>query len=309
MLYIILNAKSKTRVKTVYRQVDRMLGGTLSIVAGAIQSFSQAHAAEAAASIAYYALFSFFPLLIFLIGSVSSVLENEPVQQMVLDTVEQTLPTAQGLVKENIERVLRVRGTVQIAGTVGLLWSASAVFTVLAHNINRAWHTAEDRNFLFGRLVALAMIASLTGLLVLWIIFTTIFNLLPLFEIPIAGIIIYDTFIWEFLSRLIPWLVIFVTFLNLYRWIPNTKVRWWEAIWGAGVAAVGWELANSAFGWYLTSGLASYQLVYGSLGALVALMLWIYLSSLIVLFGAHLSATIANHTRLRQEEESPPSEA
>ena len=72
---------------------------------------------------------------------------------------------------------------------------------------------------------------------------------------------------------------------------------------GAAVAAVGWELANGAFKWYLTSGLARYQLVYGSLGALIALMLWIYISSIIVLFGAHLSATIAMHTRLKFDKQ------
>lgn len=303
MIESILAMEFKVKVKSMYQQVDRLCGGALSITVDTIKNFSDAHAAESAASIAYYALFSLFPLLIFLIGFVSSVLENESVQQTVLDAVEQFLPAAQQLVKANIEQALNIRGTVQIVGTIGLLWAASGVFNALGHSINRAWHTAEARNFLSGRLVALAMVASLAGLLILWIFVTTVFNLFPRFEIPLfGGARIYDTYAWHITARLVPWFVIFLMFLNLYRWIPNTKVRWREAIGGAALAAVGWELANSAFRWYLTSGFATYHLVYGSLGALVALLLWIYLSSMIVLFGAHLSATIAMHTRINNQE-------
>jgi membrane protein len=147
------------------------------------------------------------------------------------------------------------------------------------------------------------MIASLTGLLILWIISTTILSLLPWFEVPLLGDIrIYDTYLWSILSNIIPWFLIFLTFLSLYRWVPNTKVYWWEAAWGAAVAALGWELVNRGFSWYLTSGLARYQLVYGSLGAVIALLLWLYLSALIVLYGAHLSAAIAQRTRVQEEE-------
>jgi membrane protein len=247
------------------------------------QSFSESNSGEAAASIAYYALFSLFPLLTFLIGFVSSILSDVSVQQMVLDFVEQTLPTAQQLVKENIERALALQGTIQIAGAIGLLWSATGVFTVLAHNINRAWHTAKARNFLLGRLIGLAMVVGLACLLVLWVIFTTAVNLLPLFEIPLLGSLnFYETYAWNILSRLLPGLTLFLTIVNLYRWVPNTKVRWLEATWGAVVATLGMELTTRGFSWYLTSGLARYQVVYGSLGVVVALMLWLYLNSIIV---------------------------
>jgi membrane protein len=62
------------------------------------------------------------------------------------------------------------------------------------------------------------------------------------------------------------------------------------------VTALAWEIAASAFTWFLSSGLASYQLVYGSLGTVVALMVWIYVGSSIILFGAHLSAAITQRT-------------
>ena len=70
------------------------------------------------------------------------------------------------------------------------------------------------------------------------------------------------------------------------------------------VAASAWEVTKSAFGWFLSSGLVRHQLVYGSLGTVVALMLWIYLSSLITLFGAHLSAAITHHNRMKEQKGS-----
>ena len=90
-------------------------------------------------------------------------------------------------------------------------------------------------------------------------------------------------------------------FLNLYRWAPHTKVKWSQAMWGAVVATLAWQLAASAFAWFVRSGLAQYQLIYGSLGTVVALMLWIYLCSWITLFGAHLSAAVAQRETVRRQ--------
>ena len=145
------------------------------------------------------------------------------------------------------------------------------------------------------------MIGVITlSLVVLWILSTTLVNILPLLRIPLwngQSIQVYDTFIWSIGSRLIPWFLIFVALLGIYRWVPNTSVRWREAVWGAAVSAIGWELAQRGFSWYLTSGFASYRLVYGSLGAVIAFMLWLYVTALVVLYGAHLSAAVAFHRR------------
>jgi len=84
--------------------------------------------------------------------------------------------------------------------------------------------------------------------------------------------------------------------MALYRWVPNAKVRWSAAFWAALVVALVLEIAANAFAWYLSSGLARYRIVYGSLATVVALLFWIYLSGWIIIFGAHLSAAIAGHT-------------
>jgi membrane protein len=285
-----------------------MSQGTLGIVVDAARSFHHAKATEGAAAIAYYALFSLFPLLFFVVAIGSSFLKSQSIQQQILAFMTEALPTARELVQKNMEHMLEIRGTVGLLGTIGLAWSATNVFNALAHNINRAWREAGGHNFLKGRLIALVIAGSLIGLLFILAMFlTTAFNLLPELSVPLLGdVSIYRTWLWSILIRLIPWLLMYGTFLFLYWWVPNTKVRWSEANWGALVATIAWEFTRAGFIWYLNSGLARYQLVYGSLGAVVALMLWIYLSILIVLFGAHLSASVAIHKRAKVEEKRSP---
>ena len=112
-------------------------------------------------------------------------------------------------------------------------------------------------------------------------------------EIPLLGSLsLRATLLWRIVSSLVPWLFAFLLFLALYRWTPNTHVSWRAAGWSALVVSLVWQVAASAFAWYVSSGLARYQLVYGSLGTIIALLFWIYLTSWFTLFGAHLSASI-----------------
>jgi len=285
------------KIKVVYKQANDLSGGSLDILRETFQRFNEARASEAAAGMAYYALFSLFPLLLALVAAGSFFLESERAYREVVDLVTQAIPVSRGLIERNIRRVLELRGTVGIVGLIGLLWSATGVFTILANHINRAWPEAETRSFLEKRLVALGMVGALAGLLVLSLFSTAVLNLLPRLQVPLwGGVSVYETSLWAIASKLVPGLFIFLMFLSLYCWVPNTEVKWSGVIGGALVAAFAWEVVASAFAWYLSSGLARYELVYGSLGAVVALMFWIYISSLITLFGAYLGAAINQHT-------------
>jgi YihY family inner membrane protein len=90
---------------------------------------------------------------------------------------------------------------------------------------------------------------------------------------------------------------IFVLLTALYVWLPKARVRLREAVVGAAVCALALRAATTLFTAFLSSGLVRYNLVYGSLGALLALLSWVYVASLVVLGGAHLSAAVATHTR------------
>jgi len=287
----------KSKAQTAYKRANQLSGGVLGIVKRAIESFGDARGSEAAAGMAYYTLSSLFPLLLALVAAGSYVLDRQRVFQQVVDLVSNAFPISQGLIEENLRQVLELRGAVGLISLGVVLWSASGTFTILTRNINRAWTKAPPRGFLENRLVALGMVGSLTMLLVISLLISTALNVLSRFQVPLVNVeSLYGTPLWTALSDLVPWFFIFLLFLALYRWVPNAEVKWSAAFWAALVVALAWEMAANAFAWYVSSGLARYRIVYGSLGTVVALMLWIYISSWIILFGAHLSAAIAQQT-------------
>ena len=152
------------------------------------------------------------------------------------------------------------------------------------------------------RLMGVRIIGGLSGLLILAIVLDWLSNLLSF--VRIANVPFYDLSLWRLVSAVASWLTVFMLFFALYRWVPTTFVRWRAAFWAAMFATISWQIATAGFAWYLTSGFGSYQLVYGSLGAVVAWLFLIYLISMITLFGAHLSAAI--HLWLdRQLNEGP----
>ncbi|MGD2041926.1 MAG: YihY/virulence factor BrkB family protein, partial [Anaerolineae bacterium] len=166
---------------------------------------------------------------------------------------------------------------------------------------NRAWTEAPPRGFLRSRLVALGIVGSLAVLLIGSLLSSTVLNLLSNFQVSLVNLeALYGTLVWTVVSDFVPWLLIFGLFLLLYRWVPNAEVPWSAAFWAALVVAVAWEVAANIFAWYVGSGLARYRIVYGSLGTVVALMFWIYVSSWIIIFGANLSAAVARHAREAQ---------
>ena len=278
--------------KAAYDMINGWSGDRLDVLRQAAGSFAKSRAAQAAAAMAYYAVFSLFPLLLVLVSATSFFVAGDRARQETVGFMVEVIPVSRGLIEQNVKQVFDLRGPVGIVGLVGLLWSATGVFTVLAYNVNLAW--AESRGFLKRRLVGLAMVGVLFILLMFSLLSSALLNLVPRLQIPLLdGSSIYETVLWAIVSRIIPLGFTFLLFLTLYRWVPHAKTGWAAACGGALLAAVAWEVVKNVFVWYLGSGLVRYDLVYGSLGAVVVLMLWIYLSGWITLFGAHFSAALS----------------
>ncbi len=300
---VTLDDKFEDKLERYYQKGNRLTGGLLGIIRETFSRFGRLKATQGAASLAYYTFFSLFPLLLVLVSVSGYFITSERAKQQVIDFIGEALPVSRAIIQDNIDEVTELRGPLGLLGLIGALWSASAAFSTLAYHVNRAWLESERMGFLRQRLIALVMIGALFVLLLLSLASTTILNLLPRMNVSLfGGESVYDTIVWDVLSGIVPLLFSFILFLALYRWVPTTEVGWDAAVWGAVVAAVGWEVAKRAFAWYLGSGLSNYHVVYGSLSTIVILLFWIYISGLITLFGAHLCATLARHPKLAKGE-------
>jgi len=276
-------------MKEIIERINQATGNSIDIIQRTVERINEERASEAAASMAYYGFFSLFPLLLVAVVVVSTVLENTLSEEQVLEVLIQAIPFSGDLIAENIQQVLKARSSVGLIGLVGLTWSALGAFTVLMRNINRAWPNTKARNIIKMRLMALAMLAAMiTGLISLFI-FNTVTRFLPQ-DINEAAEKASSS---QSFTQVMIGLLLFASLLILYWWLPRTKVRWKEAAWGAMIGSIGISIVTTGFTWFLESGLSNYNLVYGSLGAIVALLFWIYMLSLIIFSGAHLSAGIA----------------
>jgi membrane protein len=277
-------------LKEFYQNINHLSGERFGILNSAIRTFTDKQAAQASASLAYYALFSIFPLLLVFIAGGSYFLDRNQVFATVTQFIQQALPISKQVINENLRQILEARGTAGIISLLTLLWSASGMFTSLAYNINLAWPHASRRNFLQNRVVGLWMIVGLIGLIVLSLVLSWITSKLPQMDLAHASPMVL--FLLRLISSFGSWLSIFLVFLTLYHWIPALHVKWSGTFWGALLASIAWKAATAGFAWYLNSSFGQYQLVYGSLGAIVAFLFLVYIISLITLFGAHLSAAI-----------------
>jgi len=276
------------------QHINRLTGGTLAVLQSAFAQFGQSRSAEAAASMAYYAFFSLFPLLLFIVAAGSYVLEKAWVYKEITSFVQEFAPLFEPLIADTIGKVIDLRGPVGIIGLVGLLWSSSAFFAVLVRNIDRAWPGIKPRNFIQQRVFAIEMIASVTALLFLAWVLNAMVNLFPKvvgLPTPMGG--------YAILPRLAVWGATLLFSFILYTWVPPTKVNWVAAAIGAAIATLFLQLTSLGIGWFLGRGLLRYELIYGSLGTVALLMLWTYLTGWIILFGAHLSASIHRAIRIR----------
>jgi len=246
-------------------------------------------AAESAAGIAFYGFFSLFPLLLILVSFGGSFLESSQAQSQVLEFLLRIFPFSGDFIEGNIEEVLRARSSVSTLSMVMLFWSGSGAFAAFTRAINQAWPRAKRRPFIVRRLMALGAVIVLVVGLALLLPLITLTHLLP----DILNTAVRTLGQIRYLSQFLVWFLFFLTLSMLYHWIPNIDVTRDESMWGGFAASLGSLAATGGFTWFLKSGLVRYNLVYGSLGAVVALMTWIYLLSVIILFGAYFSAAIS----------------
>ncbi len=280
--------------------VNNRTGGVPGLVAEAVRSYARAGGSEAAAAMTFYAMFSLFPLLAILVTLGSLAIGENRITIFLIEILAPAFPASEGFILQNISRFYAQRGAFTLLGGVGLFWAASGVFAVMTHHINKAWENARMRNFLQRRLMGFGLVGGILALMGLSLIASTIFDVFTS---------IRPDFLQEWLSRaspiipllsdIVPLVVTFLIFLFVYRYVPAAPVQISDTVWGALLVTVSWEITSSAFTWYVGSGLAQYEVLYGSIAAIAVLMFWLYLNCIMILVGAHLSATVSRR-RLRR---------
>jgi len=262
-----------------------------AVLADTVRRSAEHDAKDIGAAIAYYAFFSVFPFLVGLGAIAGYFLDSARAQQEILSFVEEALPGSGTLVEQNLETVVGSRGTLGLLGILGLLWSGSAGLGAVSRAVNRAWGTAGELPVVVLWIRYFSMTVATALLLTLSIGVTVLVEVIPAM---IAGRFEGAGTRLDLLNRLPGWitslLLVFVLFLLIYKVMPTASIRWRQALPGAALAAVLFELGKAGLVVYFES-IADFS-IYGSLGSIIALLLWLYVSARILIFGAEFNVAL-----------------
>ena len=254
--------------------------------ADAINDFMYKNCPYVAGAIAFYAMFSLFPLFLAVVSILGFVLGPEAEQAELVEEIATVVPVSSELIEDTLRGIVSARAITGAAALVGLLWASTAAFGAIRKGINYAWGIRRTRPFLRERVMDIALVAGAALIVMLLLFITPVFGVLR----EISGLVVPNSFLqndllWTIGTNLVSPIVSFAVFVLLYYFLPNTTVRF-QDVWptALGVTVAFW-VVNLGFVWYVQT-YPVHNVVYGPVGAILALLTWVYISAIILLFGA-----------------------
>ncbi len=255
------------------------------------QRFQEHEVPALGAQLTYYLILAFFPFLIFLL----TLLSYTPfASQEALTGLSRFVPAeTYKVVIEVLRQTLgSSRQTMLSLGALFTIWAASNGINAIIRGINKAYNESETRPFWKVRGMAIIFTIGLALVIIL------AFGLLVLGKLLGEILIIYlgysELFLksWQLYRFLLPLGVMLVVFMFFYRYAPNKKIRFRETIPGAIFSSLGWVITSWAFSFYVNQ-FANFTRTYGSIGGIMILLVWLYLSSMVILIGGEINATLS----------------
>jgi membrane protein len=256
--------------------------------------FSEDNMSDWAAALTYYGLLSLFPALIALVSILGLFGDPETTTQQITDIVTQIGPSsAADTFSGPIESITSNQSAAGIMFVVGLavaLWSASNYVGAFMRASNIAWETPEGRSFF--KLRPLQILVTLAMVIMLAVVALALVLTGPIVDAVGSSIGIGDTAltIWDIAKWPVLLGVVILMFSVLYYAAPNVKLpgfRWITP--GSAFAVVVWLIASALFAFYVAN-FGSYDKTYGTLGGVVTVLVWMWITNLALLFGVEINA-------------------
>lgn len=243
-----------------------------------------------AAELAYYLLFSLFPLIIFLNAAIST-LHLSP--DVLLNSLGLALPPqAADILTTYLSYIQGLDAPILLYACLVLtVYAVSRSISSLLNSLTRAYRLTRRSAFhvAAGVICAVMLLASVVVLLVLMMVSENLLLWLDQY-VTIPALLIR---LWDLLRVLVAPLFLFLVLAFLYAVVGYGKYRFSQALPGAGFAVVLWYLSTTAFSYYVNN-MSRYSVLYGSLAAFMILMLWFYLTGAVIILGGELNHILAD---------------
>ena len=257
-----------------------------------------------AASIAYYALLSLFPFLLLVISMLGAVTADDADRVSVLSFVFRFFPTQLDFVTGQLDALRAARLQLGVAGSLALIWGSLGVFGAVTSAVNEAWGVEKQRSFWKHRLVSFLMLVAAGGVMMLALLLVSLIQMAQAtwFGAMLASYTWLTTLQTYAVRNLATGLLIIGLGLVFY-FIPNAKTRFRDVWVGAILTGLLWRLAFQGFAWYIRVN-AGLRMIHGSVAAVIVFLLWVYVSSIILMYGVEFTAAYARLRRRRPDEMS-----
>jgi len=249
-----------------------------------------------AASIAYYALLSFFPFLLLIISLLGTVTADEADRAKVVSFLFQYFPGRLEVLTDQLDALREARIGIGVAGVLGLVWGSLGVFAAVTSAVNEAWGVERRPGFWKHRLISFVMLLAAGGAMAVAL---AIVSILQVAQVSWFGELLASVSwlgaLQAIVLRYLAMLLLVVGLGLVFYFVPNEKTRFRDVWVGALLTGLLWRAAFSGFSWYIRQG-ESLRMIHGSLTAIVVFLLWIYVSAVILMYGVEFTAA---HARLR----------
>jgi membrane protein len=283
------------------RKRGRNLG---ALLVATIKNWNAHNCLRLGASLSYYTLFSLFPLILIVLTVARLVLVNSEIAQgIILNALDSVTGGLRKDFEEALETVLQTRRGSGVFGTITLLLGASWVFGELVSAFNIIWGVQPPTSggpfqFLKSTFFSFALVLAGAFLLLVSMILSSVLAALNELLETLPG----GNTVWGITNIAINLLVLALVFALLFKFLPQTRVAWSDVWLGAVLTAIVWTLLQFAISWYIGfSGYANY----GPVGATLALVAWVYLSSQVLFIGGEFTAAYADFYGSRAHHERP----
>jgi len=246
-----------------------------------------------AASISYFGIVALIPAILVLIAVVDAFLGWMNLHGAVVQRVVALFPGSRQFLRSNLSEITAPSPAVALSCLMVVLWSSSWIFTFIENSINRAWGVSSQRTFWESRLRSIAFMLLVGFSLLSSAIITAIVSAARARAAHLTWSARANSFIgwlWYVVLLTAGFLIAVMVFTLVFKWMPHRRVFWRDAFAGALVATIMWEIGSYIF--LRLVPYFNYQRIYGKMGAVVALLAWVYTSNMIMLFGANFSAQL-----------------
>ncbi|WP_461207125.1 YihY/virulence factor BrkB family protein [Clostridium sp. DL1XJH146] len=243
-----------------------------------------------ASQLAYSLLLSFFPFIIFLL----TLLGYIPIESTsVLNSLKTILPnTVFELIYTTIIEIFdSTNGNLLSISAIITIWASSTGISAIIRGLNKAYRVKERRSFISVKLMSILCTFGLALLIIFAFILLVLGNLIGIKVTLWLNLPWQLNLLWDLLRYLVSLFAMIFIFALIYKVTPTIRLTFIQVLPGAIFTTVGWILSSILFSYYVNN-FNNYSRLYGGIGAVIALLLWLYISSLIILIGGEINASL-----------------